>query len=198
MTAAPLDLRALVAELVREVVAETVTEMVGGAVRDSLGGVAGAGPAGPAGSAGSAGQAPVAPRSAVNDGPRVAGAQHVTPPELRTRSETVRLASDADLDAFVRRLLTLFENPKNRQDLKAGRLRFHLGQAPGQAASHAAGTGAAPAGAAVRVETGAVTERQVTAAAEAGKRLVLGRRAVLTPLGREKARALGVPIEKER
>jgi hypothetical protein len=49
-----------------------------------------------------------------------------------------------------------------------------------------------------RVEKGAVTERAVSAAAKAGERLVLGPRAVLTPLARDKARALGVPIEKER
>jgi hypothetical protein len=49
-----------------------------------------------------------------------------------------------------------------------------------------------------RIEKGAVTERTVQAAATAGARLVLGPRAVLTPLARDRARALGVPIEKER
>jgi hypothetical protein len=49
-----------------------------------------------------------------------------------------------------------------------------------------------------RIERGAVTERAVQAAASAGVRLVLGPRAVLTPLARDRARALGVPIEKER
>ena len=48
------------------------------------------------------------------------------------------------------------------------------------------------------VEKGAVTERAVLAAAKAGERLVLGPRAVLTPLARDKARALGVRVEKER
>ena len=41
-----------------------------------------------------------------------------------------------------------------------------------------------------------MTERIVAAAAAAGARLVLGPRAVLTPLARDKARALGVPIER--
>jgi hypothetical protein len=49
-----------------------------------------------------------------------------------------------------------------------------------------------------RIERGAVTEAVVTAAARAGERLVLGRGAVLTPLARDRARASGVPIEKER
>jgi hypothetical protein len=38
----------------------------------------------------------------------------------------------------------------------------------------------------------------VNAAAQAGERLVLGRAAVLTPLARDRARACGVEIEKER
>ena len=38
----------------------------------------------------------------------------------------------------------------------------------------------------------------VSEAARAGERLVLGRAAVLTPLARDRARATGVQIEKER
>jgi hypothetical protein len=49
-----------------------------------------------------------------------------------------------------------------------------------------------------RIEKGAVTERAVAAAAREGAALVLGPRAVLTPLARDKARALGVPVQKER
>jgi hypothetical protein len=99
----------------------------------------------------------------------------------------VRLATDAELHEFVLHILALADNPKRRRDLLAGRLRFTL--APGTPA-------AAPAD--HRVEKGAVTERAVQAAAAAGARLVLGPRAVLTPLARDRARTLGVPIEKER
>ncbi|XVQ06853.1 hypothetical protein ACQP1W_29910 [Spirillospora sp. CA-255316] len=106
------------------------------------------------------------------------------------RVESVRIADDADLDAFARTLLELFDNPKNRQDLRSGRLRFHLA-----ATSAVPGS---PGGGVRRVERGAVTERDVKAAAEAGERIVLGPRAVLTPLGREKARTLGVHVTKER
>jgi hypothetical protein len=38
----------------------------------------------------------------------------------------------------------------------------------------------------------------VTQAARAGERLMLGRGAVLTPLARDRARASGVEIDKER
>jgi hypothetical protein len=101
--------------------------------------------------------------------------------------ETVSLRTDADLGEFVRRLLHLFENPKHRDALRSGRLRFRMAPAalPGSAQP------------AQRVEKGAVTEAMVAEAARAGARLVLGRRAVLTPLARDRARAAGVEIERE-
>ena len=102
--------------------------------------------------------------------------------------EVVSLRSDADLAGFVLHLLHLFENPKHRDALRSGRLRFRLAAAavPGAVQpSH-------------RVEKGAVTEAVVAAAAKEVARLVLGPRAVLTPLGRDRARAAGVEIVKER
>jgi len=102
--------------------------------------------------------------------------------------ETVVLRDDRDLAAFVQRLLVLFDNPKRRQDLRTGRLRFRLAGAP-----------SGPGGGALhRVERGPVTERMVARAAAAGARLVLGPDAVVTPLARDRARSSGVPIEKER
>jgi hypothetical protein len=103
-------------------------------------------------------------------------------------AETVMLRTDADLDAFVRRLLHLLENPKNADALRAGRLRFRLAPAavPGSAQP------------AHRIDSGAVTEAMVRQAAASGARLVLGRRAVLTPLARDRARSAGVQIERER
>ncbi|QZH62093.1 hypothetical protein K1X22_10550 [Mycolicibacterium farcinogenes] len=106
--------------------------------------------------------------------------------EGKNRTETVQLTNDRDLDNFVRKLLRLFESPKTRADLKAGRLSFRL----------AGATGASGGGASRRIESGAVTERHI--ADMAGGTLVLGRKAVLTPLAREKARSLGIRIEKER
>jgi len=114
--------------------------------------------------------------------------------------EVVVLRDDADLHTFVRRVIALADDPRTREDLHSGRHRFRLGvgaepaaplQRPG--ASPLAG----PAGV-LRVERGAVTEHRVKEAAAAGARLVLGPRAVLTPLARDKARALGVEVEKER
>lgn len=124
------------------------------------------------------------PGAAVGDLP---SAPLASPAPVAGGAETVVLRSDSDLQLFVGRLLTLFENPKKRADLRAGRLRFTL------AASSVAGQPVPTR----RVERGAVTEVQVKDAARAGATLILGRRAVLTPLARDRARALGVTVEKE-
>jgi hypothetical protein len=71
---------------------------------------------------------------------------------------------------------------------------LQAGAAPA-AAAPAATTPAADT--ALRIERGAVTERAVVAAAKDGRRIVLGPRAVVTPLARDKARTLGVALEKE-
>jgi hypothetical protein len=120
-------------------------------------------------------------------------------------AETVNLSTDDDLAAFVKRLLEL--GPDEREEVRSGRKRFRLavppasrvrGARPGEA-SRPGETGRAQQAAAVRrIERGAVTERVINAAAQAGERLVLGRGAVLTPLARDRARASGVQIEKER
>ena len=125
-------------------------------------------------------------------------------------TETVNLSTDEDLGAFVKRLLDL--DPGQREELRSGRKRFRL--ASPQAPSVPAGAGhqcrsisagqsngaerAGPSAPVRRIERGAVTEAVIAAAAGAGERLVLGRGAVLTPLARDRARASGVQIEKER
>ena len=111
-----------------------------------------------------------------------------TPAPEASGAERVTLDSDEDLDRFVRALLARFEDPRDREAIRAGRLRFTLGRS--------GSGGGGPAGT-VRVDRGAVTERTVEEAAKAGARLVLGPRAVLTPLAREKARAKGIEIERE-
>jgi hypothetical protein len=125
--------------------------------------------------------------TAAGSGPVQGGLLHPVTEDVES-VEVVSLRTDADLAGFVLRLLHLFENPKHRDALRAGRLRFRLAATavPGSVRpSH-------------RVEKGAVTEAMVAAAAKAGARLVLGPRAVLTPLGRDRARAAGVEIVKER
>jgi len=110
-------------------------------------------------------------------------------PSTFHREETVALGSDAELAAFVQRLLQRAENPAEREAIRSGALRFTLER----------GRPGAPApGGARRIDHGAVTERLVREAAASGDSILLGPRAVLTPLARDVARTLGVTIEKEK
>ena len=130
--------------------------------------------------------------------------------------ETVDLSTDEDLAAFVARLLDL--DADAREDLRAGRKRFRMAApgipsapqtpltsvpaAPGTNGTHGSngltvvnGSAGPPVR---RIERGAVTEKVIRDAARAGERLVLGPGAVLTPLAKDRARASGVEISKER
>jgi hypothetical protein len=124
-------------------------------------------------------------------------------------TEMVNLSTDEELAEFVTRLLDL--DPGQREDLLTGRKRFRLAAAPPPATQVPPAARPAPAPAAApaangtrrtdgvrRIDSGAVTEAVIRDAARAGQRLVLGRAAVLTPLARDRARASGVQIEKER
>jgi hypothetical protein len=106
-------------------------------------------------------------------------------------TETVNLSTDEDLAAFVKRLLDL--DPDQRDELRSGRKRFRLAGGAVNGAERAGESTPAR-----RIERGAVTEAMINQAARAGQRLMLGRGAVLTPLARDRARASGVQIEKER
>jgi hypothetical protein len=130
---------------------------------------------------------PAAPPSTVPHADTESGATlaQSRPSSADNDAWTVRISTDEDLHAFALRVLKLAGNPKLRGDLISGRAWFRL-----------AGTSAAAPAVTHQVEKGAVTERAVAAAAAAGARMVLGPRAVLTPLAKDKARALGVPIER--
>lgn len=103
------------------------------------------------------------------------------------RTEAVRIASDVDLAAFVARLAKLMEDPAAAEAIRAGRHRFTLEPAPA----------ARPAAGETTVLRGAVTEAKINRCAGAGV-VVLAADAVLTPLARDRARALGLKIERRR
>jgi len=117
-----------------------------------------------------------------------AGAAAPAPPRI----ERVSIDDDAALAAFVRHLLRLFEDPAMREDIRAGRHVFRLkGQAPA-----AASGGVAPLP--ERIDAGVLSEAKVIALAASRDRVVLGKRVAVTPLARDKARELGLKLERER
>jgi hypothetical protein len=94
---------------------------------------------------------------------------------------TVRIDSDIDLQAFV---ATLIE-PTTLEKVRAGRLRFTLQDKAPQAATMKSGD-------ALR---GVITEQKIDRLASTGV-LVLAPGTVLTPLARDRARKLGLKIER--
>jgi hypothetical protein len=116
-----------------------------------------------------------------------ADAQHAAaPPGDDVRR--VRVCDDHDLADLVTQVLNLAEEPDRAADLRAGRIRFRL--------TREAGTGAPTGPGPIDVERGAVTERIIQRAAREQRTLRIGPRAVVTPLARDRARALGVVIER--
>ena len=118
------------------------------------------------------------------------GCHSVPPREARP----VRIETDADVSTFVQTIISILDDPLESQRLRAGALVFHLGSAPPAGVDETATTVTTPA---LRVDRGAVTEKIVASAAAANRPISLSTRAVLTPLGREKARKLGVEIRRE-
>ena len=108
-------------------------------------------------------------------------------------AEVVNVNTDAELNAFARRIASATQ--AERDAIVAGTRSFRVA-ASAVARSVDTSTNPAPH-AIVRVEKGAVTEKHVREAADSGAILVLGKRAVMTPLARDRARAAGVKITKE-
>ena len=172
--------------------------------------------------------------------------------------EGVSLRTDADLEAFVRRVLAMADDPIGLAELRSGRRRFRLeggetsspavpapaaprqteapvprpgGGASGGFAQEGAaqnGTAASPsrreeapspvrsgassgvrsehstgapnhgAHSVERISKGVVSESQITAIAKNHRCVVLGPAAVITPLARDRARQLGLTVEREQ
>lgn len=107
------------------------------------------------------------------------------------RIEAVSISNDAELQALIRRVLDLSADPAGREALRSGRHGFRL------ADNSAAPVVERAKGEVDRIETGVLSESKVIGLARSGRRIVLGKRVVVTPLARDKARQLGVKLERE-
>jgi hypothetical protein len=118
------------------------------------------------------------------------------PGVARTGSaEVVRVASQADLDRALARVGAA--DGVARDAVARGELHFEYVAA---AAGPPADAPARPLadGTPRRVERGALTERIVNDAARSGSTIEIARGVVVTPLARDRARALGVSIHQDR
>jgi hypothetical protein len=128
----------------------------------------------------------------------------VTPAVSGDQAEEITIASDSDLDRFVQRLLAMAEDSATRDALKSGQKKFRLTKGGGRSVAaprpqreESRRQSVAQSTGSNRIDKGLVAERHIVAAAKNGKRLTVAKGVAVTPLARDKARQLGVVIERE-
>ena len=114
--------------------------------------------------------------------------------------EHVAIATDADLIGFARRVLSLAGDPAKAKEIAAGRYPFRLDR-PAATQASAAPTlrptpAAQPAAQSHRIDSGVVTESTLNKLPRGLSRLVLGVGVTVTPLAKDRARALGLTFER--
>jgi len=120
-----------------------------------------------------------------------------SPGTLTQATEAIRISSDADLMAFVQRLIQMLDDPRTGQAIRAGSLKFALAGVPATAVTTSHGSTPTTSTSSNAVLEGTVTEARVNKLARSGT-LVLAPGAVMTPLAKDRARALGLKIERKR
>lgn len=114
------------------------------------------------------------------------------------RIETVAIASDADLAAFVAKLMKASADPAARREIEQGRVVFRLAAGAGNTSAPVSAPASAPSpsGGTARVERGVVSERGVDALSKATRILQVGKDVKLTPLAKDRLRQRGIRIER--
>ena len=110
--------------------------------------------------------------------------------------ERVAIANDGDLVAFARRVLSLAGDPAKAKEIAAGRYPFRLARAAAQLASAQAPQPAAPVAQSHRIDSGVITESTLNKLPRGLSRLLLGPGVTVTPLAKDRARALGLTFER--
>lgn len=122
----------------------------------------------------------------------------------QVREEIVSIRSDADLRAFVARLLDILNDGRSREEIEQGRWVFRLGSpAAGGSLSNMLEQRGAPVSAAAppsasfaRIERGVVSERQIEGLPQGTTSLVVGKSVRLTPLALDRLRVLGIALKR--
>src|SRR5262245_46894933 len=112
--------------------------------------------------------------------------------------ERIAIASDADLVGFARRVLSLAGDPAKAKEIAAGRYPFRLDRPAAAQSSAAPAPRAAtqPAAQPHRIDSGVVTESTLNKLPRGLSLLVLRPSGTVTPLAKDRARALGLTFER--
>lgn len=118
-------------------------------------------------------------------------------PAPATAEERVAIAGDADLVAFARRVLSLAGDPAKAKEIAAGRYPFRLERhAPAPVPTATAPQRVQSSGQSHRIDSGVVTESLLNKLPRGLSRLLLAPGVTVTPLAKDRARSLGVTLER--
>ena len=115
-----------------------------------------------------------------------------------TSEERVAVANDADLVAFARRVLSIAGDPAKAKEIAAGRYPFRLDRPAAQHNATQTQHVSAPAAQSHRIDSGIVTESTLNQLPRGLTRLLLGPGVTVTPLAKDRARALGLTFERTK
>ncbi len=119
-------------------------------------------------------------------------------PRPKVREETVAIASDGDLAAFVRRLMEVTRDGAARAEIEQGRWVFRLGRTSSGDRRGPSPSAASPVAVKTQFDTGLISEREIDALPEGTGAIRITTRVRLTPLARDRARQRGIAIERTK
>ena len=121
-------------------------------------------------------------------------------PASAPAEERIAIASDADLIGFARRVLSLAGDPAKAKEIAAGRYPFRLERPaavqPSATPAPRTTPATAPTAQSHRIDSGVVTESTLNKLPRGLSRLLLGPGVTVTPLAKDRARALGLTFER--
>jgi len=118
-------------------------------------------------------------------------------PALWKREEVVCISDDAELDAFVKRLMRMMRDSRLKTDLESGRHVFKLAR-PGAAVPrpHQPLAPRPARAAAVSLRGAVITEKEIQNLPENLKNLSVGKSARFTPLASDEIRRRNIKVER--
>ena len=146
-------------------------------------------------------------REAVRSGSGASGGSDDLAGELRralaggSASVPVAVASSGDLDRFARELLALAKHRDLKSAIESGRIRFEprgAGQGAAAASARPRENSSTAGQDAFRMDAGVLSEAALVRIGRTHKKILIGGDVVVTPLAREKARAIKVEIERRK
>ncbi len=127
---------------------------------------------------------------------RIRGDKGIATTSRLPRIEQVSIASDTELQALVKRVLSIADNPAERKCLNDGDIIFRLTNQAAGPKTTASTEQQFSSGHTEQFDRGLLSERMVDQFPAHIKTVILGKQAHTTPLARDRLRQRGISIER--